>query len=30
MVDAVGSFFASCDDETPDRLGVPETVSAGH
>ncbi|GAB4004310.1 phenylalanine 4-monooxygenase [Nocardioides ultimimeridianus] len=30
MVDAVGSFFAGCDDETPDRLGVPETVAAGH
>lgn len=26
MVDAVGSFFAGCDDETPDRLGVPEAV----
>ena len=28
MVDAVGSFFDSCDDETPDRLGVPEAVGA--
>jgi phenylalanine-4-hydroxylase len=27
MVDAVGGFFASCDDETPTRLGVRPNAS---
>ncbi|MCW3012655.1 MAG: Tyrosine 3-monooxygenase [Solirubrobacterales bacterium] len=27
LVDAVGGFFAGCDDDTPARLGVPATAS---
>jgi phenylalanine-4-hydroxylase len=28
MVDAVGSFFAECDDETPARFGI-ESAAVG-